>query len=111
LNVWECESCNHQFAPKSIAELRKHSTNETPEDLELHKPYVDEVQVCCGKCGGTMNRTPEVIDVWFDSGSMPFAQYHYPFENKELFEEQFPADVIAEGIDQTRGWFYSLLAV
>ena len=111
LNVWECESCDHQFAPKSIAELRKNSTKETPEDFELHKPYVDEVQVCCGKCGGTMNRTPEVIDVWFDSGSMPFAQYHYPFENKELFEEQFPADVIAEGIDQTRGWFYSLLAV
>ncbi|QWG50364.1 isoleucine--tRNA ligase [Bacillus mycoides] len=111
LNVWECESCDHQFAPKSIAELRKHSTKETPEDLELHKPYVDEVQVCCEKCGSTMNRTPEVIDVWFDSGSMPFAQYHYPFENKELFEEQFPADVIAEGIDQTRGWFYSLLAV
>lgn len=111
LNVWECESCDHQFAPKSIADLRKHSTKETPEDLELHKPYVDEVQVCCEKCGSKMNRTPEVIDVWFDSGSMPFAQYHYPFENKELFEDQFPADVIAEGIDQTRGWFYSLLAV
>ncbi|KFN03627.1 isoleucine--tRNA ligase [Bacillus clarus] len=111
LNVWECESCDHQFAPKSIAELRKHSVGETAEDLELHKPYVDELKVCCEKCGSSMSRTPEVIDVWFDSGSMPFAQYHYPFENKELFEEQFPADVIAEGIDQTRGWFYSLLAV
>ncbi|MEN1935904.1 isoleucine--tRNA ligase [Paenibacillus sp. 102] len=111
LNVWECENCDHQFAPKSIDELRKHSARQTDENLELHKPYVDEVKVCCEKCGSSMTRTPEVIDVWFDSGSMPFAQYHYPFENKELFEEQFPADVIAEGVDQTRGWFYSLLAV
>ncbi|PEY37040.1 isoleucine--tRNA ligase [Bacillus cereus] len=111
LNVWECENCDHQFAPKSIEELRRHSVGQTAENLELHKPYVDEVKVCCGECGSSMTRTPEVIDVWFDSGSMPFAQYHYPFENKELFEEQFPADVIAEGVDQTRGWFYSLLAV
>ncbi|EMA6343053.1 isoleucine--tRNA ligase [Bacillus cytotoxicus] len=111
LNVWECENCHHSFAPKSIAELRARSVKEVHEDLELHKPYVDEVNVCCDKCGNIMRRTPEVIDVWFDSGSMPFAQYHYPFENKELFTEQFPADVIAEGIDQTRGWFYSLLAV
>ncbi|MBC6975980.1 isoleucine--tRNA ligase [Bacillus sp. Xin] len=111
LNVWECENCDHQFAPKSIDELRKHSARQTDENLELHKPYVDEVKVCCEKCGNSMTRTPEVIDVWFDSGSMPFAQYHYPFENKEFFEEQFPADVIAEGVDQTRGWFYSLLAV
>ncbi|MBJ8029586.1 isoleucine--tRNA ligase [Bacillus cereus group sp. N21] len=111
LNVWECKNCDHQFAPKSIDELRKHSVGHTAENLELHKPYVDEVKVCCEKCGSSMTRTPEVIDVWFDSGSMPFAQYHYPFENKELFEEQFPADVIAEGVDQTRGWFYSLLAV
>ncbi|WP_410982383.1 isoleucine--tRNA ligase [Bacillus cereus] len=111
LNVWECENCDHQFAPKSIDELRKHSARQIDENLELHKPYVDEVEVCCEKCGSSMTRTPEVIDVWFDSGSMPFAQYHYPFENKELFEEQFPADVIAEGVDQTRGWFYSLLAV
>ncbi|PGZ97471.1 isoleucine--tRNA ligase [Bacillus pseudomycoides] len=111
LNVWECGTCDHQFAPKSIEELRRCATDAVDEKIELHKPYVDEVKVKCSKCGETMKRTPEVIDVWFDSGSMPFAQYHYPFENKELFEEQFPADVIAEGIDQTRGWFYSLLAV
>ncbi|MEI4828007.1 isoleucine--tRNA ligase [Bacillus sp. FJAT-53711] len=111
LNVWECSACNYQFAPKSIEELRRCATGAVDENIELHKPYVDEVKVNCSKCGETMKRTPEVIDVWFDSGSMPFAQYHYPFENKELFKEQFPADVIAEGIDQTRGWFYSLLAV
>ncbi|MDC2867029.1 isoleucine--tRNA ligase [Bacillus sp. BP-3] len=111
LNVWECEACYHQFAPKSIEELRKYAIGMVDEKIELHKPYVDEVKISCPKCSETMKRTPEVIDVWFDSGSMPFAQYHYPFENKELFEAQFPADVIAEGIDQTRGWFYSLLAV
>ncbi|WP_369899880.1 isoleucine--tRNA ligase [Bacillus manliponensis] len=111
LNVWECEGCNHQFSPKSIAELREHATHDVDEQMELHKPHVDNVTVRCTKCDGDMKRTAEVIDVWFDSGSMPFAQQHYPFENKELFEEQFPADVIAEGIDQTRGWFYSLLAV
>src|SRR5699024_8996296 len=80
-------------------------------DVELHKPYVDRVQLKCEECGGTMNRVPEVIDVWFDSGSMPFAQQHYPFENKETFERQFPADVISEGVDQTREWFYSLIKV
>ncbi len=111
LNVWECEACYHQFAPKSIEELRKYAIGTVDENIELHKPYVDEVKISCPECGETMKRTPEVIDVWFDSGSMPFAQYHYPFENKNVFEEQFPADVIAEGIDQTRGWFYSLLAV
>ncbi|WP_391209346.1 isoleucine--tRNA ligase [Psychrobacillus sp. L4] len=110
LNVWECEECNHEFAPKSIDELKKHSIHPLDE-VDLHKPYVDHVKLHCSNCGGTMTRTPEVIDVWFDSGSMPFAQYHYPFENKELFEKQFPADIVIEGIDQTRGWFYSLLAV
>lgn len=110
LNVWECSECDHEFAPKSIEQLKKHSIQPLG-DIELHKPYVDQVKLQCSKCKGTMTRTPEVIDVWFDSGSMPFAQYHYPFENKELFEKQFPADVVIEGIDQTRGWFYSLLAV
>ncbi|MEK4485786.1 isoleucine--tRNA ligase [Psychrobacillus sp. FSL H8-0484] len=110
LNVWECEICNHQIAPKSIAELKQYSIHPI-EEIELHKPYVDEVKLQCSGCSGTMTRTPEVIDVWFDSGSMPFAQYHYPFEHKELFVKQFPADVVIEGIDQTRGWFYSLLAV
>ncbi|MFF2752901.1 isoleucine--tRNA ligase [Psychrobacillus sp. NPDC058041] len=110
LNVWECGECSHEYAPKSIEELKKHSIHPL-DDIELHKPYVDQVKIQCSKCGGTMTRTPEVIDVWFDSGSMPFAQYHYPFENKELFDKQFPADVVIEGIDQTRGWFYSLLAV
>ncbi|WP_028399671.1 isoleucine--tRNA ligase [Ectobacillus panaciterrae] len=111
LNVWQCEECKHQQAPKSIEELRSLAAHPVPEDIELHKPYVDDVKLCCSECGSTMARTPEVIDVWFDSGSMPFAQYHFPFRNQELFKQQFPADVIAEGIDQTRGWFYSLLAV
>lgn len=111
LNVWQCEECKHQHAPKSIEELRSLAAHPVPEDIELHKPYVDDVKLCCSECGSTMARTPEVIDVWFDSGSMPFAQYHFPFRNQELFKQQFPADVIAEGIDQTRGWFYSLLAV
>lgn len=110
LNVWQCESCNHQYAPKSIDDLKNH-TIQSIDELELHKPHVDKVILCCSQCGGSMTRTPEVIDVWFDSGSMPFAQYHYPFENNNLFEKQFPADVVIEGIDQTRGWFYSLLAV
>jgi len=110
LNVWVCESCGKEKAPHSHAEMRAWADHEVPEDLELHKPYVDTVTFRC-ECGGTMRRTPEVIDVWFDSGSMPFAQYHYPFGDKKLFEEQFPADFITEGIDQTRGWFYSLLAV
>lgn len=111
LNVWQCQVCGYQYAPKSIQQLKNHAAHSIPETVELHKPYVDEITLCCSKCSSVMTRTPEVIDVWFDSGSMPFAQYHYPFENKERFEKQFPADVIAEGIDQTRGWFYSLLAV
>ncbi|GIQ64158.1 isoleucine--tRNA ligase 2 [Paenibacillus cisolokensis] len=112
LNVWVCDSCGGECAPGSLRELRERAIGEVPADLELHKPYVDEVKLSCPHCeGGVMTRTPEVIDVWFDSGSMPFAQYHYPFENKELFEEQYPADMICEGIDQTRGWFFSLLAV
>jgi isoleucyl-tRNA synthetase len=111
LNVWQCESCNHQVAPKSITELKQLSVEPLQEDVELHKPYVDDIQLKCPSCSGTMTRTPEVIDVWFDSGAMPFAQYHYPFENHDLFAKQYPADVVIEGIDQTRGWFYSLLAV
>ncbi|MGP4076705.1 isoleucine--tRNA ligase [Halobacillus sp. K22] len=110
LPIWICDSCNHQYAPHSQADLQEKAIGNIG-DVELHKPYVDRVQLKCDHCEGTMNRVPEVIDVWFDSGSMPFAQQHYPFENKEQFEKQFPADVICEGIDQTRGWFYSLLAV
>ncbi|MDP4170229.1 MAG: isoleucine--tRNA ligase, partial [Bacillota bacterium] len=110
LNVWVCASCETEITPKSIHEL-KDRANEEILDIELHKPYVDEITFTCPSCKGTMQRTPEVIDVWFDSGSMPFAQYHTPFENNELFQKQFPADVVIEGIDQTRGWFYSLLAV
>ncbi|UAL49798.1 isoleucine--tRNA ligase (plasmid) [Sutcliffiella horikoshii] len=110
LPVWICDDCDHQYAPDSMENLQENAIGEI-RDLDLHKPYVDRVQLKCKKCKGTMNRVSEVIDVWFDSGSMPFAQHHYPFENKEQFEKQFPADVICEGIDQTRGWFYSLLAV
>ncbi|WP_405098801.1 isoleucine--tRNA ligase [Oceanobacillus sp. FSL H7-0719] len=110
LNVWTCKSCDKERAPRSLEELKKWSVERLPEDIELHKPYVDKITFSCS-CGGTMHRTSEVIDVWFDSGSMPFAQYHYPFENKELFQKQYPADVVIEGVDQTRGWFYSLLAV
>jgi isoleucyl-tRNA synthetase len=110
LNVWICEGCNTEYAPHSHKDLRDKSINLIEESLELHKPYVDQVKLRCA-CGGTMHRTSEVIDVWFDSGSMPFAQYHQPFEHKELFQEQYPADMICEGIDQTRGWFFSLLAV
>ena len=109
LNIWECE-CGHQHAIGSIAELRAMSDN-CPENVELHRPYIDEVKIRCPICGKEMKRVPEVIDCWFDSGSMPFAQHHYPFENKELFEKQFPADFISEAVDQTRGWFYSLLAI
>ena len=109
LNIWECE-CGHRHAIGSIAELRELSSN-CPEDIELHRPYVDQVTISCPHCGKEMHRVPEVIDCWFDSGSMPFAQHHYPFENKELFESQFPADFISEAVDQTRGWFYSLLAI
>ena len=109
LNIWECK-CGHHHAVGSIAELREMSPN-CPEDIELHRPYVDEVTITCPECGEQMHRVPEVIDCWFDSGAMPFAQYHYPFENKELFEQQFPADFISEAVDQTRGWFHSLLGI
>lgn len=111
LNVWECTKCDHQYAPESHADLRAKAAHEVSESLELHKPYVDDVKLTCPHCSALMERTPEVIDVWFDSGSMPFAQYHYPFGNQEQWEEQYPADIICEGVDQTRGWFYSLLAV
>jgi len=112
LNVWVCGSCQGEYAPGSHADLRAHALGSVPEDLELHKPYVDEVELNCPHCdGGVMKRTPEVIDVWFDSGSMPFAQYHHPFGDERMFGEQYPADMICEGIDQTRGWFFSLLAV
>ena len=109
LNVWEC-SCGHQHSIGSIAELKSMSDN-CPEDIELHRPYIDAVTIKCPECGGEMKRVPEVIDCWFDSGSMPFAQWHYPFENKEIFDERYPADFISEAVDQTRGWFYSLLAI
>lgn len=109
LPIWEC-SCGHRHVIGSIAELREMAID-CPEDIELHKPYVDNIKLHCEKCGGEMTRVPEVIDCWFDSGSMPFAQYHYPFENKELFESHFPADFISEAIDQTRGWFYTLMAI
>ncbi|NLZ81244.1 MAG: isoleucine--tRNA ligase [Clostridiales bacterium] len=109
LNVWIC-NCGHRHSIGSIAELKEMSPN-CPDDIELHIPYIDAVTINCPECGGQMKRTPEVIDCWFDSGSMPFAQHHYPFENHELFEAQFPADFISEAVDQTRGWFYSLLAI
>lgn len=108
LNVWECE-CGHMHSIGSIQELKSMSDN-CPDEIELHRPYIDAVTIQCDKCGKQMKRVPEVIDCWFDSGAMPFAQHHYPFENKELFEQQFPADFISEAVDQTRGWFYSLLA-
>ncbi|MEI7026233.1 isoleucine--tRNA ligase [Paenibacillus sp. y28] len=110
LNVWVCQDCGTEHAPGSIQELKERSVQPLGDDLDLHKPYVDDIKLRCS-CGGTMERTSEVIDVWFDSGSMPFAQYHYPFGDKQLFQEQYPADMICEGIDQTRGWFFSLLAV
>ena len=109
LNIWECE-CGHQHSIGSIEELKSMSDN-CPEEIELHRPFIDEVTVTCPQCGKQMKRVPEVIDCWFDSGAMPFAQHHYPFENQELFEQQFPADFISEAVDQTRGWFYSLLAI
>ena len=108
LNIWECE-CGCQHSIGSIEELKSMSDN-CPDEIELHRPYIDNVTIKCPKCGKEMHRVPEVIDCWFDSGSMPFAQYHYPFENQELFEKHFPADFISEAVDQTRGWFYSLLA-
>ncbi|MFC5452868.1 isoleucine--tRNA ligase [Paenibacillus aestuarii] len=110
LNVWQCQDCGSEFAPSSINELRARAVSPLADNLELHKPYVDEVKLRCS-CGCEMSRTPEVIDVWFDSGSMPFAQYHHPFGDEALFQEQYPADMICEGIDQTRGWFFSLMAV
>ncbi len=116
LNIWICEDCAKQESVESIADLREKGKmkngDPVPEDVDLHRPYVDNVVLECPECGGKMYRTPEVIDCWFDSGSMPFAQAHYPFENKDNFEEDwFPADFVAEGIDQTRGWFYTLLAI
>ncbi len=109
LPVWEC-TCGHYHVIGSIEELRRLGEN-TPEEIELHKPYVDEITIVCEKCKESMQRSPDVLDCWFDSGSMPFAQYHYPFENKEEFHKHFPADFISEAIDQTRGWFYTLLAI
>ena len=109
LNIWTCE-CGHMHSIGSIEELKAMSDN-CPDDIELHRPFVDAVTIKCPHCGKEMHRVPEVIDCWFDSGAMPFAQHHYPFENKELFEAQFPADFISEAVDQTRGWFYSLLAI
>ena len=109
LNIWECE-CGHMHSIGSRQELFEMSGDERAKTVELHRPYIDEITLKCPECGGTMHRVPEVIDCWFDSGAMPFAQHHYPFENKDLFEQQFPADFISEAVDQTRGWFYSLLA-
>ncbi len=110
LNIWECSCCGCQESIGSKAELKEKSNN-CPEDIELHRPYIDAVTIPCPKCGKEMHRVPEVIDCWFDSGSMPFAQHHYPFENEDLFKAQFPADFISEAVDQTRGWFYSLMAI
>ncbi len=109
LNIWECE-CGHMHSVGSVAELKEMSPD-CPEEIELHRPYIDAVTITCPKCGKQMKRVPEVIDCWYDSGAMPFAQHHYPFENQELFESQFPAAFISEAVDQTRGWFYSLLAI
>ncbi|MBQ7832438.1 MAG: isoleucine--tRNA ligase, partial [Lachnospiraceae bacterium] len=111
LNIWECEGCGHQESIGSRAELAERSGNPENAKVELHRPYIDEVTFTCPDCGKTMKRVPEVIDCWFDSGAMPFAQHHYPFENKELFEQQFPAQFISEAVDQTRGWFHSLMAI
>lgn len=111
LNIWVCDDCNHQKSIGSRKELAELAQKEISEDIELHRPYVDEVIIKCEKCGSNMHRVKDVIDCWFDSGSMPFAQWHYPFENEDIFEKSFPADFICEGIDQTRGWFYSLLSI
>ncbi len=110
LPVWICDDCGKKHAIGSKQELKEMSTN-CPDDIELHKPFIDRVELKCPCCGGVMHRVPEVIDCWFDSGSMPFAQHHYPFENQELFKAQFPASFISEAVDQTRGWFYSLHAI
>ena len=109
LNIWQCE-CGHMHSIGSRQELFEMSGDEKAKTVELHRPYIDEITLKCPECGGTMRRVPEVIDCWFDSGAMPFAQHHYPFENQDLFEQQFPADFISDAVDQTRGWFYSLLA-
>ena len=110
LNIWECEGCGHQECIGSRAELEEKSNNKEALTVELHRPYIDEITCKCPECGKTMRRVPEVLDCWFDSGAMPFAQHHYPFENKEVFEKQFPAQLLSEAVDQTRGWFHSLLA-
>ncbi len=110
LNIWECEGCGHQECIGSRAELAERAKDPEAAGIELHRPYIDAVTFTCPDCGKTMHRVPEVIDCWFDSGAMPFAQYHYPFENKELFQQQFPAQFISEAVDQTRGWFHSLMA-
>ncbi len=110
LNVWKCDDCGEMISIGSIEELKEKSGS-CPDDIELHRPFIDKVECKCEKCGGTMKRVPEVIDCWFDSGSMPFAQHHYPFENEDKFNQQFPAQFISEAVDQTRGWFYSLLAI
>jgi isoleucyl-tRNA synthetase len=110
LPIWRCTDCDHQQCIGSIAELSEFAGSDL-SDLDLHRPYVDEVKCVCPGCGGQMERVPELIDVWFDSGSMPVAQWHYPFENQEIFKEQYPADFICEAVDQTRGWFYSLHAI
>ena len=109
LNIWQCE-CGHMESVGSRQDLYEKSGDERAKTIELHRPYIDDITMKCPDCGKTMHRVPEVIDCWFDSGAMPFAQHHYPFENKDLFEQQFPADFISEAVDQTRGWFYSLLA-
>lgn len=111
LNIWRCDSCDHTESIGSRKELVEKSIEDIDENIELHRPFVDDVHIKCEHCGSTMTRVKDVIDCWFDSGSMPFAQHHYPFENKDNFDELFPADFICEGIDQTRGWFYSLLAI
>ena len=111
LPVWTCE-CGNKCVVGSIDELQNLVIEDVDvRKMELHRPYVDELHIKCDKCGKSMDRVKDVLDVWFDSGAMPYAQYHYPFENKELFESQFPADFIAEGLDQTRGWFYVLLVI
>ena len=111
LNVWQCEGCGKMECIGSRQELEEKSGNPEAQTVELHRPYIDAITLTCPDCGKTMKRVPEVIDCWFDSGAMPFAQHHYPFENKEVFEQQFPAQFISEAVDQTRGWFYSLLAI
>ena len=111
LNLWRCDDCSHVESIGSRKELAQKANEDISEDIELHRPYVDDVTLTCPECGKTMHRVPDVIDVWFDSGAMPFAQAHFPFENEENFDELFPADFICEGIDQTRGWFYSLMAI